>query len=354
MKKILVLAGCAAVLGANAENSPYLYKVYDFLPAPGQFINTLPEYEEGDTQAEINAKVEEQLCGDKTPGMISLGSYGGYVVVGFDHPVVNVKGEYDFKIYGNSFRAAQAENGGSSEPGIVMVSVDTNGDGIPNDKWYELAGSDYAKSLKNYQITYYRPDENKEKVKDPNDNTISDATYIRWTSNNPDAEEGYVYRNNFHSQSYWPSWYEGDTMTFTGTLLDKNGEDISGYGSYWVLYFFDWGYVDNMPNSEDPGLKIDWAVDENGNPVELDKIDFIKIYCAENQYCGWLGETSTEVSGGEDLHPSAVAAVKDMETDSNAPVEIYNLNGVRIDNENIPAGVYIRRQGNKVSKFLVN
>ena len=34
-------------------------------------------------------------------------------------------------------------SGGSSEPGIVLVSKDTNGNGLADDEWYELAGSEY-------------------------------------------------------------------------------------------------------------------------------------------------------------------------------------------------------------------
>jgi hypothetical protein len=29
------------------------------------------------------------------------------------------------------------------------------------------------------------------------------------------------------------------------------------------------------------------------------------VYNAVNQYCGWIGETSTEVAGGIDYHPDA-------------------------------------------------
>lgn len=46
-----------------------------------------------------------------------------------------------------------------------------------------------------------------------------------------------------------------------------------------------------------------------------------------------------------------VTGVEDVTVDENAPVEYYNLQGVRVDNpEN---GIYIRRQGSKVSKVLV-
>ncbi len=46
-------------------------------------------------------------------------------------------------------------------------------------------------------------------------------------------------------------------------------------------------------------------------------------------------------------------AVRSISVDENAPVEIYNLNGVRVNGDNLPAGLYIRRQGQSVSKVLV-
>jgi hypothetical protein len=36
--------------------------------------------------------------------------------------------------------------------------------------------------------------------------------------------------------------------------------------------------------------------------VELAGIHFVKVYTGVNQYCGWLGETSTEIMGAEDFH----------------------------------------------------
>lgn len=40
-------------------------------------------------------------------------------------------------------------------------------------------------------------------------------------------------------------------------------------------------------------------------------------------------------------------------TDENAPLEYYNLNGTRVDASRLPAGIYIRRQGNKADKIIV-
>ena len=99
-------------------------------------------------------------------------------------------------------------------------------------------------------------------------------------------------------------WTDADELTFTGTCLPSNGIDLSGTGRYYVLYAFDWGYVDNHPNDY-PDLNsfdIGNAVDASGHKVDLPGADFIRVYTGLNQYCGWLGETSTELSRARDLH----------------------------------------------------
>lgn len=342
LRSIFVIA--LAIMAASTlwANHPWLTRVYEYRPAPGQFINTMPVCRVGEPVDSVLARCQVAICGHIdtvtttfhgqtitridtvwAESMISLGGYGGYVIVGFDHPVVNMH-TYDFEIQGNAFVSDRETHGGSSEPGIVMVGVDMDGDGVPSDgdKWYELAGSEYhhPKTQHDYEITYYRPNESKQRTPSRVDPYLNDTTYIRWTSNDvdPDSTSGYMSRNTYHVQPYWPLWLQGEeTMTFKGTKLRCNAIDMGANegNAYYVLYFFDWGYVDNLPNNParvsqpegiyNPGFKIDWAVDEQGNHVNLTHIDFIKIYNAMNQYCGWTGETSTEVAAGIDFHPDA-------------------------------------------------
>ena len=309
MKNGLIQTSLYLFLGGFMyAQSPYISKVYDFMPAPGQFVNQLPEYEDGDTRESMIKKVEESISGENKT-LVSLGGYGGFVVFGFDHMVENIPGRYDFKIWGNSFVADSNPNsessklGGSCEPAIVMVAYDANGNGIPDDQWYELAGSEYYKpeTIKSYKIVYYKPDENKVKTPDKTSPALNDTTYVKWTSNQGDY--GYVSRNVFHSQSYYPQWITDETIEFEGTKLADNYVDESGNGSYYVQYAYDWGYVDNYPNDhERSGFSIEWAIDSYGNRVQLPGIHFVKVYTAVNQYCGWLGETSTEIMGAENLH----------------------------------------------------
>lgn len=50
----------------------------------------------------------------------------------------------------------------------------------------------------------------------------------------------------------------------------------------------------------------------------------------------------------------AMAGIEDINVDnSNAPVEYYNLQGIRVNGDNLTPGIYIRRQGTEVSKILV-
>lgn len=292
------------VLHEEVEYSAYISKVYEYCPAPGQFVNEMPRFEEGDTYADILKKAEECIQG-KNDIMITLGGYGGYVTFGFDHTVMNVAGEYDFRIWGNCFYELlnPEKKGGSAEPGIVMVSYDENCNGLPDDPWYELAGSEYnsPRTLHNYEITYNRPDPERTIVAD-DDNSLDDIHYIKWTDNRGDT--GYLPKNYFHTQEYYPMWIDSDKISFKGSLLSQNAEDISGVGTYYVLYSYPWGYVDNHPNEYEDlnSFDISWAVDEDGNHVDLPGVDFVRVYTGVNQYCGWLGETSTEISRAQDLH----------------------------------------------------
>ena len=295
--------------------SKYIQAVDDFVPAPGQFVNVLPKYEVGDTQQSMNDKCTAAI-GNGANGMISLGGYGGYVIFHFDHSVVNVKDKMDLYIRGNGFT-------NNSEPGIVMVSKDNNGNGKPDDTWYELKGSadedSIGKSTYNYTITYSR--------------AAADST-LTWVDSK--GESATVIKNTFHKQSYYPLWIADNVLSFTGTLLPKNAVNKgTSTTPYYVLSNFRYGYVDNSAVTDSTGcsFNIEWAVDADRQSVSLDKIDFVKVYCAENQTAGWLGETSTEVTGAEDLHPNATVSTGILSTnaaissDEQLHTSAYNLNG---------------------------
>ena len=282
--------------------SPYISKVLEYNPAPGQFVNTMPQYEEGDTYTTMLHKVEESIAGTNNT-LISLGAWGGYVTFAFDHSVINTPEQRDFLIEGNSFYASTTSKGGSSEPGIVMVSIDINQNGLPDDPFYQLAGSEYHNSatIHNYSMTYHRTPAEHTPQPDKK-NSLSDSTYIRWTDNQ--NQMGYLYKNTFHTQEYFPQWITDTTLTFIGSRLPDNAYDPNGKGAYWIQQPFEYGYADCQPNDSIArcSFDIDWAVTDDGYPIHLPCADFVRVYTGVFQQCGWTGEISTEISHAHDLN----------------------------------------------------
>ncbi|MEO6682953.1 MAG: hypothetical protein ABIN48_09005, partial [Ginsengibacter sp.] len=258
------------------ESSAYISKVFEYLPAPGQFIN----------KNLGNWASAEKLVGGSL-NMVSLGGYGGYIIFGFDHSIVNEEG-YDLAIYGNPAKAPYEW----AEPGIVMVSQDANANGLPDDKWYELAGSEYnsAETIKNYEVTYYNPK--------------ADGKDIPWKDNQ--GRSDVVLANNFHKQNYYPLFAPNqDSITFKGTLLKSTFRQNGGIS---INEGFAWGYSDTWSIDDDYESKrynsfdISNAVNAEGKKVVLKAIDFVKVYTGQNSKGNtMMGEISTEVKGAADI-----------------------------------------------------
>ena len=251
------------------ENSPYITRVYEYVPAMGQFVNELPKYNAGDNVDSMLVKCERAIA-NNARGLVCLGGWGGYITFGFDHAVQNKEGK-DIQILGNAFLMSGNETYGSSEPGIVLVSRDDNMNGKPDDTWYELKGCLYD---------------------DPQTNHLYTRTYTR---------AGDTIRNPFHKQPYYPQWIEADEMTLIGAKLPSQTEKINNQTVQRIL---EYGYVDNKPNNDKDGTSFDlsWAVDEDGNPMELTEVDFIRVYTAVDENNPVTGEISTEIQGAIDLH----------------------------------------------------
>ena len=249
--------------------SPFISRVYEYMPAMGQFVNEIPKYEQGDNPESMCRKCEQSIA-NNAKGTITLGGWGGYITFGFDHPVENGTG-LDFQVLGNAFYMSGSSEYGSSEPGIVLVSKDENGNGVPDDRWYELKGCLYddMNTQHHYSRTYTR---------------ASDTVH-----------------NPYHQHPYYPQWIEADELSFTGSLLPSQSTIISGQNVQRIL---DYGYADNKPNRDIEGTSFDlsWAVDAEGKPVELSSVDFIRVYTAVDGSLHETGELSTEISGAKDLH----------------------------------------------------
>lgn len=282
---------------ATSQSSPYCNHVFEWTPAPGQYINDFaPEVlsEPVTDPADAAASALRRLDAGQ---FVSLGAFGGYIVVGSDHSIVSSGGDYDFAVAGNAFLNAGTGAGGSNEPGIVYVMQDSNGNGLPDDIWYELKGSDTLseETARDYAVTYFRPD--------------APGCNVAWTDNR--GVEGSVdYLAPFHKQEYYyPCWVKADSYTLSGTCLRARNSLDEATG-YWNNAAFGWGYADNTGTdnfttgrfTQCNRFRISDAIDIDGNPAFLTFIDFVKIQTGVNAKSGILGEVSTEVFGIFDLH----------------------------------------------------
>ena len=273
---------------AGAGSSPNVARVYDFTPAPGQYVN---ENYTATTMEEACAYALGRMGGGN---YVSLGGFGGSMAVGFDHSIAN-DGDYNFAI-------KEASYTNYSEPGIVWVMQDEDGNGLPDDTWYELKGSEYGLSctVQDYAVTYYRPE--------------APAQNVNWTDNH--GGSGCIdYLSAFHKQDYYyPLWIKEDRYTLRGSRLEARNYDQSGRGVLWINPDYGWGYADNhsevdMLPERATGVTKGWnhfriadAVTFDGRPANLQYIDFIKVQTGLNTKSGWLGEVSTEVMGVVDFN----------------------------------------------------
>lgn len=260
------------------------YSVLEYTPAPGQYIN-----DPANGSAGINSPSEASeyaMTRLKKSQYVSLGAWGGYIVVKFSTSIEN-SGDYDFAIKSNSFET-------SNEPGIVWVMSDTNKNGLPDDEWYELKGSFFKGQgyERNYWVTYQRPE--------------NPGQPVKWTDKN--GKNGEIqWLGNYHSQDYYyPEWILKDYYTLYGSLLPDKAiqDDETGL---WNNEPYEWGYADNfgsdfIKDGFKNQFRISDAVTSDNQPALLSSIDFIKVQTAVLTNSGWLGEISTEVSGFFLLH----------------------------------------------------
>ena len=136
--------------------------------------------------------------------------------------------------------------------------------------------------------------------------------YAAYTVNN--QETGYYcYAKTYQAFTTWPAWLatsaEGATLTYENVvMLPKLMTDPESFGGYpgTISSFFQYGYVCNASNTANvkkSSFDIGWAVDKEGNKVNLPGIDFVKVQTSTLQDLGSsFGPACTSINCGIDLH----------------------------------------------------
>ncbi|MDR2601663.1 MAG: bacterial Ig-like domain-containing protein [Spirochaetaceae bacterium] len=206
----------------------------------------------------------------------SLGSAGGYEVWTVEH-------QPSYKISGNAFSSWH-------EAGVVWMQEDRNGNGLPDEMWYEVRGGDdddpaqKGSITRRYAITYIKGSESEAVINQYNQ-LIRPVYWADVKGRAGRIPGGFPDR-------YWG--VTGNRVTYTGTLLRDNGNIATG--SYSGLAPMP-GYVDALGDT----FQVDKAMRADGSPVTLSAVKFIKVQTAVLRYGGSFGDVSTEIYSADFL-----------------------------------------------------
>ena len=333
-----------------------------YLPAAGQFMNEGANGSGwgGPFTATNSNKLKGLVEGYVTTG-VSLGAFGGYVVLDFGVPAKDEAGNVtggiyndpdnaygvDFILYGNAM-------GTWAEPGCVQVSLD-------GEHWYDLAGSlhyrpettDKGYAIWDYSTTYTHPEAAESEGTGANGVAVPYASTYKLRPTSTEAtESGTVAINAWHKHSYFPLYnnyfvaLNGLSTSLNGLVPPLTGLDLTTFGSYKAKDTtpaeltlkgvklvvpkttsggnstapddFLFGYVDCHPNgvrsntqllspyttgrtsnttSNGDPMDLSWAVEKDGTPKQLDAVRYVRVYTGVQQMNGIMGESSTEVLG---------------------------------------------------------
>lgn len=278
--------------------NPYITRIFDFDPAPGMFANEI--YKDGFSKEDVLKTALGRINETSVGYPLDLGGFGGSIIVGFDHTVVNVPGVSDFRVYGGDVTNLTIPKGNPPAPGLIYVAYDKNKNGKPDaDEWYEIVGSQHAKAntIKNFKVTYH-----KKAVGEPL--VTASAFFIDYEHvfcENNKGETYYLARPK-SKKEFYPLLATQSTVTYEGLKLDVDFKTARpNQSTLWFSTPPEWGYV----NAINPNIDIDWAVDKNGNKANLPGIDFIKVVNCVSEPMGLCQQQSsmaTVFAGAGDLH----------------------------------------------------
>ena len=310
---LLIFAWFLAAPTVTLGQSPFAARVLDFRPAPGQFVN-VPQYM--DPNRALGAPVGGGTVQPDNSHIVSLGGFGGSLTLAFDHTVrrdpANPFG-LDCIVYGNATWVGGEAWRKWAECGMLEISRDVNGNGLPDDPWYLIPGTHVTNPAAQWQTQTW-------------DDNCGDPTY-------PPANCAWV-PPGFHgvwttsAERLPPEIFELPTLDNPGGP-DAVDEVVWGYADTsptLILGDLDGDNIVDDPNMPPelfftrpdnplmvgvtPGagggdaFSIDWAIDaQTGQPALLDGFDFIRITTTANVVLGPLGEKSTEVGGIAAVRP---------------------------------------------------
>jgi hypothetical protein len=309
-RRLTVVLSAFALVAAARAQSPFASAVVRFDPAPGQWVN---DSLYNDPAKALGAPLGDDPCQPNNNSLVSLGGFGGALVLAFDHTVMDDPANpfgLDAIAYGNSLWVAGNPNRRWAECGVIEISRDANANGLADDTWYLIPGTHIAPEPSQHEIHTW-------------DDDIADPT---WPPFFPPADEGWIPPG--HTGTWTTEGYRLPDAVFAAIIVaNPDGPAATTEGI--------WGYADYTPTQalppgqsvetfytrpDDPfvvgltsgcgggdGFDIAWAVDPNTwEPAELDGFDFVRVrtgvdWVPNDPNAPPLGELSTELDAVADV-----------------------------------------------------
>jgi len=303
------LVTLAAIL-SPAVASPFATTWWSYEPAPGQFVNNAAF---NDPSTALGAPDGAGAEYGNVSSVLSLGGFGGSVILGFDHLVEddprNPAG-LDAIVFGNATWVDDPELHWA-ECAVIEIALDANGDRLPNDPWYLIPGS-HITDLDEQFVTQAWDD-------DPL--TETPPANLSWVPAGVSGE-------------WETSGYQLDAAIFGSRVIENPSsiagqEGIYGYGDFTPTLLL--GDLDADDTIDDEGISaeafytvpddpllvgitegsgggdafdIAWAIDPaTGAPADLPGFHFIRLTSGVDAIVVFLGEKSPEIDAVADVAP---------------------------------------------------
>ena len=151
---MLVFTYAEAVALAFVAASPFATSVVEYAPAPGQFVND-PNF--NDPQETLGPPLGGGTSAPDNESVVTLGGFGGYIVLGFDHTVLddslNPLG-LDAIVFSNAYWVLGNPDRHWAECATIEISRDDNANGLADDAWYLILGSHLSAPLSRTSKTW--------------------------------------------------------------------------------------------------------------------------------------------------------------------------------------------------------
>lgn len=345
MKSIGLAVQALLISGSAFGQTPFAVEVMEYRPAPGQFVN---DDDFNDPIRALGPPVGGGTVDPSHESTVTLGGFGGYLVLRFDHPVedhpLNPFG-MDAIVFGNAHWVGDDPNRHWAECATIEIALDEDGSGRIDgeERWYLIPGSHVLDPFMQLASQHW------------DDDALSDTppALIEWV---PDEMTGTWQTSAF---ALPPEIF--GAVVIENPAPEGASEGIFGYADYSpTLILGDWD-GDNLVDDpaadpaefytrpDDPltagpsprsgggdAFDMAWAVNPiTGEPANLPAFDHVRITTAVDAVLGFLGEKSAEIDAVADVAPDAFG---DLDADGDLDLfdarrlqECFGLEVIQVD-----------------------